>query len=296
MNNRLISKRNFLKALPYLASIGAGSLFYFIGLELGEDIRVLFTGISAVFFAIPFVYLFYQRAYNASQKNLNKEILDYATMQIDRSVLSIVNQLQKLVYPFEEKDFSPKGVSKLLSLRADELKEVLSKNEYLGFQIFKSWEVAEDNLHETLKSPFIIKGLEDDQIISIISIIRSLRHLEIIQKEEELYASTSKKASSYKIVHGKELNKGNVRFPNRYLLLKDLGDNKSLVADFGDFPLYNVDKLLQLFTVNERYLEIYSGIILDLLEDINNWVDLTGGDFVIDTKMFRLQHKVTIND
>jgi len=291
-----MNKRNFFKVLPYLASIGAGSLFYSIGLRLGEDIRVLFTGISAAFFAIPFIYLFYRRAYNASQKRLNKEIFDYAKMQIDRHILSIINQLQKLVYPLEEKDLSPKGTSRLLSLEKDELKEVLSKNEYLGFQVFKSWEVTEENLHETLKSPFILKGLENDQIISVISIIKSLRYLESIQKEEELYTSTDKETTLYKIVHGKELNNENIKFPDRYLLLRDLGNNKSLVADFGDFPLYNVNKLLQIFTINERYLEIYSSVIFDLVREINNWTDLTGGEFVIDTKMFRLRHKVTIDN
>jgi len=65
-------KRNFLKVLPYLASVVAGLLFYFIGLEFSEHIRVLFTAISAAFFAIPLIYLFYQRAYSASQKSLNK--------------------------------------------------------------------------------------------------------------------------------------------------------------------------------------------------------------------------------
>jgi hypothetical protein len=291
-----MNKRDFLKVLPYLASIGAGFVFYFIGLELSEYVRVLFTGISAAFFAIPLIYLFYQRAYNASQKNLNKEIFDYAKMQIDRYILSIINQLQKLVYPLEGSDLSPKGVSKFLSIEKDKLKEVLSKNEYLGFQVFKSWEVSEENLHELLKSSFILKGLDNDQVISIISIIKSLRYLESIQKEEELYTRTDKETTSYKIVYGKELNKENIKFPDRYLLLRDLGNNKSLVADFGDFPLYNVNKLLQIFTIDKRYLEIYSNVIFDLMREINNWVDLTGGEFVIDTKMFRLRHKVTIDD
>lgn len=120
--------------------------------------------------------------------------------------------------------------------------------------------------------------------------------MESIQKGEELYTSIDKKATSYKIVHGKELHAENVKFPDRYLLLRDLGNNKSLVADFGDFAPYNVDKLLQIFTINERYLEIYSSVIFDLMGEINNWVDLTGGEFVIDTKMFRLRHKETIDD
>ncbi len=133
----------------------------------------------------------------------------------------------------------------------------------------------------------VIARLDDDQIISIILMIKNLRYLESIQKSEELYVQTGKKATSYKIVAGKELNEDNIRFPDRYLLLKDLGDNKSLVAGFGDFPLYNVSKLLQVFTINGEYLELYVGGIFNLTREFNNWVDLTGGEFVIDTKMFR---------
>lgn len=97
-----------------------------------------------------------------------------------------------------------------------------------------------------------------------------------------------KKAVSFKIVSGKELNKENVKFPDRYLLLKELGNNKFLVVDFGDFPQYNTDELLKIFKINNKYIEIYVDIIFDLINKINNWIYLTGGEFLIDNKMFRL--------
>ena len=280
-------KKTLLKILPYFVSILVALLFYFTGLQLSENIRDLFINIAAAFFAIPLIYLFYQVSRNLSKKRLNKEIFDYAKMQVDRETLSIINQLHKIVYPLEEREFSETGVNEFLSLGKDDIKEILSKNKYLGFQIFKKWEVSEENLNTILKNSFIIARLDNDQIISIILMIKSLRYLESIQKSEELYVQTGKKTTSYKIVAGKELNEDNIKFPDRYLLLKDLGDNKSLVADFGDFPLYMVSKLLQVFTINEKYLELYAGGILNLIREINNWVDLTGGEFVIDTKMFR---------
>ena len=75
--------------------------------------------------------------------------------------------------------------------------------------------------------------------------------------------------------------------------MKDLGNNQFLVADFGDFAPYNMNKLLQIFMSNQRYLETFSDAIFDLIREINKWVDLTGREFVIDTKMFRLGYKVT---
>ena len=96
-----------LKVTPYLISILVGLVLYFIGLNLSENIRVLFTSLSAAFFAIPLIYLFYQVAQNLSKKRLNKEIFDYAKMQVDREVLSIINQLHQIAYPLEKRAFQP---------------------------------------------------------------------------------------------------------------------------------------------------------------------------------------------
>ena len=91
---------------------------------------------------------------------------------------------------------------------------------------------------------------------------------------------------------GRELNRENIKFPNRYLLLKELHDNKSLVADFGDFSPHDVDKLLRVFVANQRDLEVYSGAIFDLLGEVNDWVDLTGGELVVDARMFRMRRQI----
>ncbi|MBI4267966.1 MAG: hypothetical protein HY662_04190 [Chloroflexi bacterium] len=280
-------KKTLLKVAPYFVSIMVAFIFYFTGLRLSENIRSLFINIAAAFFAIPLIYLSYQVTQNLSKKRLNKEIFDYAKMQVDREVLSIINQLQKIVYTLEKREFSERGVKEFLSLEENGIKEILSQNRYLGFQIFKKWEMNEENLHAILKNSLIVARLDDDQIISIISMIKSLRYLESIQKNEELYIQTDKKDTSYHITAGKELSEDNIKYPDRYLLLKDLGNNKSLVADFGDFPLYNVSKLLQVFTINEKYLELYTEGIFNLTSGVNNWVDSTGREFVVDTKTFR---------
>lgn len=153
--------------------------------------------------------------------------------------------------------------------------------------------MSEGNLHDILKNSYILARLSDEQIISIILIIKKLRDLDMIQKSEGLYIATGKKATSHKVVAGKELNEANIKFPERYLLLQDLGDDKSLVADFGDFHLYNVDKLLYYFKINESYLEGYAESIFQMIIEVSNWLDLTGREFVIDTKMFRPKSKAS---
>ena len=151
---------------------------------------------------------------------------------------------------------------------------------------YLKWEVSEENLHDILKNSYILDRLSDDQIISVILIIKELRALERTQRSKDLYIATNKNATSYRIEAGRGLNKENIKYQDRYLLLQDLGDNTSLVADAGDIPLYNVDKLLKIFSISDKYLEEYADRILHLIMGVNNWLDLTGKEFVIDTKMF----------
>lgn len=289
-------RKTFLRVFPYLTSILAGLLFYLIGIRLNENFKGLFVSISAAFLAIPFIYLFYQVAQKFSKKKLNKEISDYAKMQIDREILSIINQLSKIVYPLEERDRTLKGIDNFLSIKGGNIKENISKKEYFGFQVFKKWDVSESNLHEILRNPYILSKLEDEQIIAVIQLIKSIRQLEQVQKIKDLYIKTDKTASSFKIVSGKDLNERNVKFPDRCLLLKGLGDKKFLVLDFGDFPQYSIDKLLQIFKIADKYIDIYADAIFDLISEINNWINLTGEEFLVDTKMFRLGVYSTINN
>jgi len=282
-------KQIFLKVWPYASCVFAGLMFFLASIQLTEDYKGLFLNIAAAFLAIPFLYLIYELAQKFSQKRLNKELFDYAKMQIDRELLSIVNQLAKVVYPYEKQNFSFQGIQNFLSQSSSQIRDFSEKGEYIGFQVLKNWSISERNLHSILESPFILHRLEDDQIISVISILKELRTLESIQKNvTDLYVNTGKKVDNYKITSGKEISDRNIEYPDRYLLLRYLKGDKYRVADFGDFAPYHVGDLLNIFRFNNKYIEDYSHSIYDFIKRINEWLDLTGSEFLIDTKMFRL--------
>jgi hypothetical protein len=283
----LKAKRIALKALPYIIAFMLSFLLFVIGIRLNDNLKSVFLNIAATFFGIPLIYLFYQTILNFSHKRLNKELYDYAKMQIDREILSVTYQLQKMVYKLEEKDLSQTGISKFLSLTKDNIIELLNRTEYLGFQIFKHWETAEKGLHEIIRDPYILNRLENEQIISLIEIMKDLRYIESIQKIDDLYIPMDRIVKSFKIASGPEISHKNINFPDRYLLFKKINGDKSVVMDFGDFHLYNVESLLIVFRINEKYLDIYCFAIFDLIKDINRWLDLTGKEFLIDTKQFR---------
>ena len=281
-------KQIFLKVWPYASCVFAGIMFFLVSIQLTDDYKGLFLNIAAAFLAIPFLYLIYELAQKFSQKRLNKELFDYAKMQIDRELLSIVNKLTKVVYPYEKQNFSFQGIQYCLSQSSSQIRDFIEKGEYVGFQVLKNWSISERNLHNILESPFILHRLENDQIISVISILKELRFLESIQKNvTDLYINTGEKVDSYKITSGKEISDRNIEYPDRYLLLRYLEGDKYQVADFGDFAPYHVDDLLSIFRFNDKYIESYSDSIYDFIKRINEWLDLTGSEILIDTKMFR---------
>lgn len=283
-----MNKKLIYRLLPYVAAITTGVLFYFLAGWLSPKFFDLFINISTAFFAIPLLYLFFKTVESYSHRKLNKEIIDYAKMQIDREILSVLNQMQKIVLA-SKISFSSETVNKLLGLNVGEITKEINKNTYLGFQLYKYWETSEVSLHKILKNPFILEKMEDEQVISIISILKDVRLLEFMLKNEDLYIDTKKKAKGYKIISGVEINPGNKLFPDRYLLMKHIGNNKYVVSDFGDIAKYNLEKCLRYYKVNKKLVNDYSHTISELITDVNHWLKLTGGEFVIDMKMFKMR-------
>lgn len=285
-----------LRTWPYLSCILAGLILFLVGIRLGEDFKGLFLNLAAAFFAIPFLYLIYELAQKSSQKKLNKELFDYAKMQIDRELMSIVNQLMKLVYPYEKRNFSFQGIQEFLSQNRSQIQNVIQSSDYLGFQILKNWSISEGNLHSILENSFILHSLEDDQITSVISILKEVRSLESVQRNvPDLYVNTEKKVDNYHIIRGKEIGDRNIEYPDRCLLFRHLQNEENQVTDFGDFAPYDFGNLLKIFRFNHKYLEGFSDSIFDLIKRINEWLDLTGSEFVIDTKVFRPDMKKNRN-
>jgi hypothetical protein len=132
--------------------------------------------------------------------------------------------------------------------------------------------------------------MEDEQIISIISILKSLRKLESIQGVDKLYIETGEVAKNFKIKRGVEINFRNKDFPYRYLLLKNLSKDKYVVSVLGDIPNYNINKCLGYYRINNKLLDIYSQFIFDLINSVSNWLEVTGNEFFVDTKMFKVRN------
>jgi hypothetical protein len=285
-----MNKNKFLRLLPYLTSIITGGVVYCLSYSTNLFFSDLLVSISASLIAIPILYLVYEKVKKSSHQKLTKEIFDYAKMNVDSEILSILNQLQKIVYLIDDINFSTENVNIFLKLKTCDIESQLKNNKYLGFQIFKHWEISETGLHELLRNTFILDKMEDEQVISVIQILKCLRNLEELQRKYKLYLDTGEIAIGFKLQSGVEMNPLNIGFKERYLLLKHLNNDKYIVKDFGDIPKYNLDKCLKYYRVDKKLTGFYAEIISSLMTEINGWLATTGQEFVIDTKKFRNWH------
>lgn len=281
-------KRFLLLALPFLICIFATYIFFVIGQRFNSDIKGLMHGIAGSFLSIPILYLIYELSKSYSQRKLNVKLFDYAKMQIDKDVLSIINQLMKLILQYENVALSPQSVKNFLSLSKVDVVENIKNNKFIGFQVFKNWEITEKNITKVLENSFILQHLDNDQLISIVDLLDQVQLFDIIpERVKYLYLPTKENVKGYKIESGENLNKNNTDYPDRYILLKHIEQNNYRVKDFGDFPLYQKENLLKIYRVNEKYIENFATSIMTLINALKRWVELTNYEFIIDPKMFK---------
>lgn len=281
-------KKYCLRSLPYLACIIAAYVFFTLGSKFDSDIKGLMHGMAGLFFSIPILYLLYSLSKKYSQQKLNKELFDYAKMQIDIDVLAILNQLMKAILPYEQVAMAPEDIETFLSQSKDDFIAAIKTHEYIGFQVFKNWSLRGKNITKILQNPFILQHLDNDQLIAIIALLKEIRTAELMPENlDDLYISTGEQAKGYKIESSENLNKRNNKYPDRYMLLSHLEKNKFVVEDFGDFALYQKEKLLQIYRINDKYLDHFVSSFFGLINSIKIWIELTGYEFMIDTKMLR---------
>jgi hypothetical protein len=282
-------KKIVLKIIPYFSAVFTGVVIYIFAIKVNGKLSDLLVNISATFFAIPLLVLFYDLLKRNSDKKMNIEIDDYVKLLVDRQVLSATNQISKLIYPLEQREFTFKNISKIIQFNEVEIGNEITNKKYLGFQVFKNWEITNMEINELLRNSLIANKIENEKIIVIIRILKGIKALETVLGNQFLYIETDEKIEGYKIDKGYP-NSDNF-LPDRYMLLKHLNDDKYQVCDFGDIKKYNLDKCLKSYVVNDKYKKGLVNSIFSLLDTLNEWVKITGNEIIIDQDMFRVRRK-----
>jgi len=281
-------KRTLIRSFPFLISSIAGIILYFSAGKTANNLNSIIINLSATLFAIPIIYVFYQFFVGLSEKRLRKEIYDYSKMLIDTEVLAVLNQLGKFLYPNYEFQLNPKSIKNICELSKQDLVKIISKGEYLGFQVKKNWEYSIKTISEKIQNNQIINKMDTDLLCIIIGFLKSIDSFEIFVKRVDYLEKTEKKTDEYEIVSGKELNPiENKKLPDRLILLKKLDRDKGVVIDFGDFKKYQAVDLLNYYRIKKEYADYLAEIINNIILVINEWISITGYEFIIDENLFK---------
>lgn len=280
--------KKFIRLLPYVTVLVGGFVLYLLALHpvFGEH-RELLVNIAATFFSVPLLVVFYEALRSFSEKELNKEIFDYAKQQIDREFLYVLGQLRKIVFPAESKENFSKTISVFLSLTSEDLTARLKKTKYIGFQVFKHWKTSEGHVAELLENSFILDKMENDHIILIIEFLKNLKNFERLQASDGLYKDIQQRAAGYSISNNDEKD-GTPEIGKQKVLLKFVKKDVYTVCDTGAIAGRHAEKCLNYYKISPEVAEAYAASIFDLLTVINTWLRRTGNEFILETKLIHL--------
>jgi len=233
--------------------------------------------ISANLISVLFIYFLYELIKAKSEKELKKGIFQYAKSYVEGDVFAILYTLSKFVYGFKDGRSFVKALG-LTKLTKNELKSTIENKKHLGFQIFKLCENTHNYFSKVLENNFVLKNLDDDHILVIINLINAFKKTERDFTDENNYDIVGQKTDEYRVVRGIDINKENIQFPNRYLLMRIIENNKYVVEDFGDFPYENIEKLLNVYEIKPEKSDKMATDMLEICYLINKWLKLTGGE------------------
>ena len=213
------------------------------------------------------------------------EIIEYIKIQLDNEILSICNHVKKLLYGYD-KYFELSDFNKILDLTEQEIKKVLSDNEFLGFQIIKDWEGYIVKLKTIVENPTFTKYINEEKLAPILQLIKTLMLIELSFKQNFFFIQLTKSENAFAVLDGHAINKSNPE--NSYILAKDTDIRaEQRVTDFGIIYKYNIEKALQYFKLKTDASLLLSGIFSTLIKNINAVMNNWGYTIIIDPALFR---------
>lgn len=287
----MLNWRNKIIWLPYLIAIMVSVLFFWLGYKNTETLwGDLFINLSASFVAIPLVLIFVDVLRGRIDRNLKRELFDYAKKNIDNDMLSALAHINKLfnipILPVNNPLF--KSVTVLLNLEERAIKETIADISPLGFQIFKDWGETNKYFSDALQNPLALKVFDNKQLTTLIQLLKAIQIFEKDLKDGLNFEFIADKSKEFKIAKGTDINFRNVILPNRWILLgKTKKPDEHVVRDFGDFDQYFEDKILNQYKITENGKIEIADDVIKILNLTNQWLILTGNEFIFDSKRFR---------
>jgi hypothetical protein len=220
-----------------------------------------------------------------SNKEKEDEVNEYIKQQIDKEILTICNQLYKILYGYDTQ-YTTESISQIIELEANTVKALLSEKKFIGFTVLKDWKKTMQTLQEAMNQPFFSQNAKPSYVSGLIKVIKSIEMMSLTFSKKNLFFDTEEEIDGYRIIDGHAMIPDNPR--DSYVLTKDIGDsNKGIVIDFGTIRRFNMGLVRHILVLNEDLIGEVSVSIQCTLKSIDAWIATTGNRLILDPSTFR---------
>lgn len=221
-----------------------------------------------------------------STGSLENIVDEFIKVQIDTQILTIIRHLFRIFYGYKVL-ISFERINKFLNMNDTEFYDILVSNSFLGFFVFKDWEINKRNIKElaekSLSSNY--QNIEYSNIIIELSRwVGSFNKFNKLRSTPDLFECIEDvNDKKLKAVAGISVNPKNAKFPDRFMLLFEVENGKYIVIDFGDFiEKPKIEGLIKSYKLNKKYVKSYSKYISDFISIVEKWLDKSNNTFLID--------------
>ncbi|HLO53139.1 MAG TPA: hypothetical protein VK169_02565 [Saprospiraceae bacterium] len=212
------------------------------------------------------------------------KIDDYVKQKVDTEILTIAGHLGKMLFGYKGKS-APELLQLVTYLTDEEIEKAIKSQKLIGFQVFKNFQVHERKFREI--ADIAISSVHQNKemarpLVELVGWVARFEALNSPRNNDNWFKEIKETSKEYRVVHPSQMDK-NDNLPNRYILLKTIDEEKGIVTDFGDF-IYKprIQKLINFYTIDENNLSTFVSIIRHFNNAVDDWLNLTNGEIIID--------------
>jgi len=215
---------------------------------------------------------------------------DHIKGKIDYSIINILKQIACIVYGCISMTEALARIKDVINLSAKQLTlEISSEHTVLGFFTHNTLEDCKtcfENLFTTITTSNIYPTEWALLILKLLDWLRQYRWLIEGRSKRPPFTNSLAPLIQYNVVKAHDINPANP--PNSYLLLKSIGQDQGCVL-YSAFLLNDDSKrLISPQQINTDAIEELVRCINNIIFISNEWLDLTGNEFILDPEYYVL--------
>ncbi|HCC08034.1 MAG TPA: hypothetical protein DEP72_07770 [Clostridiales bacterium] len=224
------------------------------------------------------------------QQQLFNPIKDHLKGKIDYCVLELLKHIASIVYRTYGMSESLEKVKFLLDENKDSLEGKLKEDfVIIGFFAYKNLDDIAKRLDDLFSLVTSSQNYPREWKVFILKFrdcIRSFQWHISKRRENLLFVSKLKKSQEYEIVSGYEMNHSNPK--HSYILLKTKRDGDKEVINAGNLVFSDFNELFMEYEINKSEVSRFADYILKVIEETNEWLKLSGNEFVLDPDYYHI--------